>query len=133
MLVNKVELRRWVLQGLTPSKDKDVKTNFPAGDSLPTAHQDDVPILDVPSTSGQTVQGTPSPKASINPTTPTTNGIDGKMEIDSTPEPSGTGNVISNAKIKCPHGMLDPLKAEHCKRISQVSPFLLGASEASED
>lgn len=84
-------------------------------------------MIDAPLAQDADVETTSKVFAKLDSTSvsPTLGGEEPQLEMDVDKVSEQDSNIISNVDITCAHGMINPLQAEQCKRVSQVRPSLL--------
>lgn len=125
-MVDKVELRRWMENGLKPKPTAPVdaidaiEEKKESVDVKPTADVEMAhAIVSIPE---DVVALPPDLLLAEEPTSPSPDGP--KMDTDAIIADEAADvdpNIISNSGITCQHGMIDPRKAQRCKLVGQVS------------
>ena len=123
-LVSKTQLRQWMETGITPVKSQ--------AEAVVDAAVSDVAKDDSPSelVSAEIPESTVEEAAATNGDTAHKDTIneDVEMATESSaelPTLASETTKLSNHSIVCPHGLLNPLKADQTKRIGFVRPYQL--------
>ena len=121
-LISKSQLRNWIETGITPIK--------PAGKEVDAAvdESNDATKNDSDSTETLELIVEPEREAATN--------SDVEMVCETaagSPDPLSSSTILSNESIACPHGLLNPIKADQMKRIDFVSLSLLVCRPLADD